>query len=273
MDLKAIADLELAAFAAFPALEELDWQGWRLRFAQGYTKRANSANPLASARELTAQDLQVVTQAFHDRHLPVCFRLPAPLCPPNVDDLLARHGYGFVDMSLVMTKRLTLADPPVQASTHENADGFDLALLPDLSEWHQQYLAISGKPMAGQAIHAEMLRSIQHDSAFALARHDGRPACCGLAVCSGTTLGLFDIATHGDHRKRGLASRLCQALMSWGHQRGARLAYLQVLAANSPAISVYEHLGFRRAYHYWYRVAPEWPALCLQPGKGSPRIC
>ena len=48
---------------------------------------------------------------------------------------------------------------------------------------------------------------------------------------------------------------LCAALLRWGASRGADSAFLQVEAANTPAVRIYEMLGFRRRYHYWYRIA------------------
>src|SRR5947209_20528832 len=38
--------IELAALASWPALTDTDFDGWRLRFSDGYTRRANSITPI-----------------------------------------------------------------------------------------------------------------------------------------------------------------------------------------------------------------------------------
>jgi len=52
------------------------------------------------------------------------------------------------------------------------------------------------------------------------------------------------VCTHPDHRGRGLASQLTRALIARIQLRSQR-AFLHVLAANTGAIRIYEHLGFR----------------------------
>jgi hypothetical protein len=44
--------------------------------------------------------------------------------------------------------------------------------------------------------------------------------------------------------------------MRWAVDRGARRTYLQVVAANTPAVTLWERLGYLRHHDYVYRVAP-----------------
>ena len=48
--------------------------------------------------------------------------------------------------------------------------------------------------------------------------------------------------------------QLVQALLHWGMEAGATSAYLQVRAQNTPALRLYESMGFKTAYGYHYRV-------------------
>jgi ribosomal protein S18 acetylase RimI-like enzyme len=43
-------------------------------------------------------------------------------------------------------------------------------------------------------------------------------------------------------------------LLSWAKQQGAQKTYLQVMLNNAPALRLYEKLGFKEAYQYWYRL-------------------
>jgi ribosomal protein S18 acetylase RimI-like enzyme len=235
--------LETAAFSAWPALETEDFKGWSLRLDRGYTKRANSANSSVQAQVLSATDIDYIDRRFQSHGLSPIFRLTSNAPVAETDALLIERGYRFVDLSLVMTAPLSSA--PASSS---------LALAADPATWLAGFQAASGKSGADQAMHLDILRRIKDACAFAMKSENGSPLCCGLGVVVGDKLGLFDIATHPAHRGRGLAKALCRELMSWGYGLGARTAFLQVVGSNTSAIGLYERLGFRYAYHYWYRV-------------------
>jgi ribosomal protein S18 acetylase RimI-like enzyme len=59
-------------------------------------------------------------------------------------------------------------------------------------------------------------------------------------------------------RRRGIGRELVSSALRWARLRGARQAWLQVLADNTGAIGLYESMGFRTAYSYAYWQREEW---------------
>ncbi len=53
------------------------------------------------------------------------------------------------------------------------------------------------------------------------------------------------LAVHPDFRRRGIARRLLETLLTAAREAGARLATLEVRAGNLPAQALYRHYGFR----------------------------
>ncbi|MEO7851342.1 MAG: GNAT family N-acetyltransferase [Rubrivivax sp.] len=73
---------------------------------------------------------------------------------------------------------------------------------------------------------------------------------CGLMAIGGDLVGLYDVFTAPESRDQGVSRRLCDQSLQRAAARGARLAYLQVVAGNHAARAVYTRLGFRDAYDY-----------------------
>jgi GNAT superfamily N-acetyltransferase len=57
-------------------------------------------------------------------------------------------------------------------------------------------------------------------------------------------------------RRQGLARRVTESLYAWAWEKGARFAYLQVVATNAAAMPLYAAQGFRTVYEYEYLVPP-----------------
>jgi len=69
----------------------------------------------------------------------------------------------------------------------------------------------------------------------------------------GDIAGLYDVFTSTASRGRGHARTVCRRLLNLAMNEGARVAYLQVDAANEAALRVYRDLGFSDGYAYHYR--------------------
>lgn len=74
-----------------------------------------------------------------------------------------------------------------------------------------------------------------------VAERDGEVVCTGLGIREGEALGVFNIATPPEHRRRGLGAALTARIVSDGLAAGAAWAWLQ---SSPPGYGVYEGLGF-----------------------------
>jgi len=73
------------------------------------------------------------------------------------------------------------------------------------------------------------------------ARVAGQPACVLGTIDHDADLGFYFVATHPDHRGRGLASRLVAVALAEARERGMRTSTLQASAMGEP---VYRRLGY-----------------------------
>ena len=69
--------VEEACLNAWPALRQVLFGGWVLRFSGGLTRRANSANPLGIERSQPAGLIAGCEALYRHHRQPTIFRLPS----------------------------------------------------------------------------------------------------------------------------------------------------------------------------------------------------
>ena len=94
--------IEEAALNAWPALQQILYDGWILRFSQGYTKRANSVNPIYSGTIAIETKVVRCESHYHSRNLATIFRLTSLLDQNSLDAHLETRGYQRIDPTLVI---------------------------------------------------------------------------------------------------------------------------------------------------------------------------
>ncbi len=224
---------------AFPATRSEPLGEWVLRWDAGLpNRRVNSAWDLGDPGLPLAEAVARVEKWYRGQS-----RRPIiKTAPGSVTDLLL-HAW--------------TAEAPTSVFTL-SARAFPSTLVtflaPDrLAEWCTAFTTVRGlEPSRAEGLVASY--QALPDLALAVVTDGNAPMGVGLGVQDGEWLGLFDIATAPEGRRRGIGSRITQALIGWGHDRGATTAYLQVEDANAGAIALYEQLGFVRRYGYHYRV-------------------
>ena len=230
---------------AHPALQTQLYDGWVLRFANGYTYRANSVNPIYPSEMPIEDKIKYCNELYQTQGLSTVYKL-TPLSLPILDEILAAKGYEKVTPTNVMTKTLTA--PETFESKTIITEKID-------SDWQENYFRLNGFSDDSKMQTAKMIQgNIQNKTFCASIFDNGTTVACGLCVVERGYAGLFDITVDSNYRRQGLGFDICSSLLSHAAKFGAKSAYLQVVADNAPAVALYNKLGFNNCYQYCYRV-------------------
>ncbi|MBI5033401.1 MAG: GNAT family N-acetyltransferase [Chloroflexi bacterium] len=275
--------VEEISLNALPALQTMHLDGWVLRFANGYTKRANSINPIYDGADNVEEKIRFCEEIYRRKHLPVVFKMTKTAQPENLDSILADKGYeinsptsvqiaelGNVDSSLLSTchferseKSRLIRDeisrrqnPPPRNDRLCSYDSSPNAQATETltEEWFAQFCRMNNIAEKNKSTLWQILANIDLPKCFVTVGNDGKSVACGMSVMQGQYIGLFDIVTDASFRNKGFGKQTVRRLLAWGKENGARRAYLQVMENNAPALQLYSQVGFTPVYQYWYRI-------------------
>jgi N-acetylglutamate synthase len=226
------ARIDAMADAAFPPAEHEELDGWVLR-ADAEPARPHRRNRSVWSRGGGAEGLaERIARAeawYAERGLPARFQLTPASRPDGLERALAQRGYVVDGPSAVWVGDL--------APLRGDGAGVAISERPD-----RPWLALSGADAA-------VLGRVRVPCAYARSA-----VAAARATLDGEWIGIYEVATPPEARRRGAATALMAAVAGWGLERGARRAYLMVLEDNAPAHALYARLGFSRAYGYRYLV-------------------
>lgn len=252
-----IRQIEQMAANTWPAPVVQQLGDWRLRAANGVTKRANSV--FTSGRYPDGADWMREATSFYERRgLPVCFQI-SDGSPEGLDDELERQGYAKLFPCSVLIADALEARQAAQTHEKEAADAlWSLCLLdaPDAA-WMDRFIAYEQFGEERRATYDRIFASIGPVVCFATLLHGPDPVAVGTVTVERGWAGFTNIAVSPAHRGRGAGLRMMRLLIDWSVQQQVRQLYLQVVDGNEPANRLYAKLGFRRLYRFHYRIAPQ----------------
>ena len=222
---------------AWPATRTQEFDSWRLRYAGGVTKRANSVWPAGEPDDVEAA-IEAAERFYAERGLPAVFSISENAHPAELDRLLAQRGYELVDPTLVMTADLSKERPVTRE--------VEIADAPS-ARWLEVWWSVDGRYVTDLATAKRIVTGVAATYATA-----GQGV--GRAVPQGEWLGIYCMAVPPRARRRGLAREVLHALLNDGRARGAHRAYLCVTRQNTGARALYEQAGFQISGGYHYRV-------------------
>ncbi|WP_141680469.1 GNAT family N-acetyltransferase [Bacillus sp. FJAT-26390] len=239
--------IEEMSLNGWPALQTVVYDGWLQRFAEGYTKRSNSINPIyGHTLELDAK-IRACEKRYEQEGIRTAFKITPFSQPASLDDELAARGYELIDQTVVKTVHLSEVLSPSNG---------DVWLEQHPSEaWLDALRVFSGLTDGQKDITRKMLEQSPLEQCFAILHDNGIPVACGFAVLEDGFVGLYDIVTDTGKRNKGYGEQLILHLLQWGKGRGAKESYLLVVKNNAAANRLYDKIGYVQQYEYWYRVS------------------
>jgi GNAT superfamily N-acetyltransferase len=249
-----IRRLEELSANAWPGLRSALVDGWIIRFAEGYSSRANSVLPLYPGQTALPERIVHCEALALSRGADTIFKLTAAALPAGLDAELERRGYAHVaDTSVMVLERLTIKET-------RHSDQLQIQVFEHLDEaWFAFYASSGGlNEQQAQAARAIMGHIVPRCRFLLMEGEDG-PVACALTVLEDGWAGVFDVAVRKELRGRGLGRRIMECTLAEAAAGGAHRSYLQVLQGNQPAERLYQQLGYKVAYPYWYRVQKRLP--------------
>lgn len=235
-----IEELEPLLRRGWPALEEVDVDGWVARFAGGVTQRANSVAAVGEPGDPVAA-LGRVERLYRDRGLPVVFQVGPAVRTGGLDDLLASRGYRFGSATEVWTAdaRTVRASAVADVVVRDEPD----------QGWLDLWWAVDGR--GGDRAREVAARILAGGPArYATVRDSGGVAAVGRLAVVGDWGGLYCVAVRPDARRRGLGTAVLRGLLD---QSDVDHCWLQVRVDNDAAQAMYDRAGFTAAARYHYR--------------------
>jgi ribosomal protein S18 acetylase RimI-like enzyme len=231
---------------AWPALQTIQYDGWILRFANGVTKRSNSVSLLYPSTLDPEVKIGYCENLFIFRRITPCFKITTMADPAGIDQRLKSRGY-FIH-STISFQSLDLAGIPPEPYN-------EIALETELHHgWIDDFIRMNEFDKNKKATYISIMEQVYTPKCL-VSMVSGRTTIgVGFGVLEDHFIGIFDIVVDKAYRNTGVGYHIVDNILRWGKKMGAETAYLQVLTDNNPAISLYEKMGFKECYQYWYRM-------------------
>lgn len=222
------------------------YDGWLLRFADGYTRRSNSVNPAYGSTLDVRRKVAQCEAIYTDWNVPICFRLTDAPHPSDLGALLTDSGYRIETPTSVQV---------IDLATIDGEDDPDLFSTPQLTDdWLADFTRMDLTAPHKISPMRQVMSLIQPQTCYMSLLQDGYTVAVGLAVRDGDYVGLYQVVTDEAYRRRGFGRAVVFGLLRWGKANGATIGHLSVVPDNIPAHTLYGKIGFREVYQYRYYV-------------------
>jgi N-acetylglutamate synthase len=235
--------MERAHVSAWPALNTEVIDGWLWRSSGGGSNRANSVSTIDFHGTSLDAAIGQVESRYQTLDRTVRFQTFDETSPLGLTETLLKRGYQQVNPTTTMFKRIENAASAPGVETRDHA----------WPEWRSVYL---GEIVENRrAVNSLILDRIPAPRAFFGHRRGGEIVATALCVVGFRCAVVECVATRADMRRQGAAQAVLSALEAWAAQQDVDWIGLQVVTSNTPAMALYQSLGFvaGATNSYWVR--------------------
>ncbi|MCR5847062.1 MAG: GNAT family N-acetyltransferase [Lachnospiraceae bacterium] len=266
MDINEIRALEKMGSNGWKAMEIQEYDGWEIRFGNGYTGRANSVSVYEDSTKRPEDKVVYCENLYSSKGLPCIFKMTD--ADKELSEYLLNRGYKVVtptDVMILDTDTKEFADilanwKKKESDTNETdldtkkSEITENAIFSDdPSDWFDLYFEYEGFTDEKKI---EAYKQFHYNTTvtklYVTLLHEGKPAAvASCAIEDGYSL-LHNVIVDEKYRGLGLGKKLCLAAILKSKEMGAKYSYLQVIKDNEVAISLYNKLGYKKIYEYCY---------------------
>jgi N-acetylglutamate synthase len=225
----------------WPAIETLVFGDFVLRFANGYSGRANAATAIRHGADMPPDDLAELVRLYRAAGITPRIRT-SPLVAPALVERLGRAGWvdevTSIGMIMPLAGRSFARDGRV-----EIAEAVD-----DI--WIEGVCQRQPPGKQDAVTFRAMMERLHVKSGFARLWHGGEPMALGLTAIDRGFVEIGSVIVDEALRGKGMGRALVESQLSWAIDNGAEQAFLQVDSRNATAIGLYRSLGYRELYRY-----------------------
>ncbi len=242
---------------SWPANNYFFLNGWILRFNDGVTWRANSVIPLnyTGTMETIDIDIDMVENAYERHIITPTFYLPDCFKPSYLKDKLIERNYtpfDFTNTMVVKAQNLIFGD-----YNYEFSYNIDKERSLEFSNFLAEFSSRSKEEQ--KVIQRLTNKIIIPKKRFITAKNNDEIIGILMAVLEPRQyLYLADILIKPKYRKRAIASTMIKEIIEYlSSMNQIKKIWLQVEKDNIPALRLYQKLGFRTLFKYYYMKKPK----------------
>jgi len=240
------AFIEELSMNAWPSITTRLYDGWVLRFSEGYTKRANSVNPLYPSTLPVEEKIISCEKIYSSFHLPAVFKITDDKTQHEIDKQLSLLCYKKCGVTSVQV--LTLDDYNFNITDNVRIE-YNFS-----DEWINGYISCSEIEQHWHKTLKNMLAKIPEPRVIASIKKQGEIVACGYGAIEHGYIGIFNLDVKKEFRKLGFGWQILNGILSAGKEMEAKYSYLQVVNGNETAEKLYRKTGYKESYKYWYRI-------------------